>query len=160
MPRILTTICICFFIVIATTGYLLYQESQTYYQQQETLRTLLAAETKNCSDASLAIFKQLEQMRQEFRLNTTEIKSNNCLGSFDMVKEISILFTATYDGDVYRFLDALAKQLNGHLILKSFELKRAGKISQATLIQIENGQLPALIEGQLQLYWIQPANSG
>lgn len=155
----LTTVCLSFFILVAAIGYLLHQEAQTYYQQKQTLYALSTpplAKTRNPSDARLVMERQLEKMRQEFRLNTIEVKNNIHPHPIKSISEISISFTATYDGDVYRFLDALPKELNGQPIPKSFELKRTNKLTKAILTQIKNGQVPTLIEGQIVLYWIQP----
>lgn len=68
--------------------------------------------------------------------------------------EVKLEFSAMTDENAYRFLNAVLHRFPGYVKVTAFTLTRDGEISDSVLVATGRGEIPALVKGSMDFYWI------
>lgn len=80
-----------------------------------------------------------------------EFKKTTLEGISSLVK---LKFAAMTDVQIYRFVEAMLADFPGYVKITAFTLERSGEITDDVLRATGNGQVPKLVKGTMEFYWV------
>ena len=68
--------------------------------------------------------------------------------------QVAIKYEALTDITAFKILKLLSEKLNGNIYFKKFDITKKGEIDSDVLLKISNGEIPSLVDGNIEFDWI------
>lgn len=82
---------------------------------------------------------------------STDFKKTTLEGISSLVK---LNFAAMTDVQIYRFIEAVLDDFPGYVKITAFTLERTGEVTDSVLRAAGRGEVPKLVKGTMEFYWV------